>query len=377
MCRLVWDVRSDSCSADIILKNFLNALPLATLNPKRIFIQYGQKWHGVHLGAPSVPDVEEQPPRLAPEVGGLYYTQHDILTAFCESQQQANGKAGQVGWGWNAALPSFVIGAARDSSQSLLFPLLVYAAVQKSLGQPLAYPGDLAAWLAPLSLSNAVLNSYMYEWCVLSPGTAENMFNASDDCAFTWGHFWPKVAAWFDMPYTAPRPESEGEVRYKEKPMPGEEPPHGLGGGPSVMRYTFSFVDWAKQTENVEAWKRLAEKHGLRESEWRDLGSVFGRADFALLRPYASVMRYVKYNVLGTLPTLPSIRRGASGTSYADSARRQHDESEAARLVRLRRLLAVSAVRGRRICGDEVHPAAGGYRPLTCDRALGQKEGGG
>jgi len=247
-------------------------------------MQYGQKWYGVHLGATCVPDSEDDQ-RLEPKVGGLYYTQHDIVTNFCSKHNIT----------WAAGLPSFVIGAALDSFQSLLFPILVYASVQKYLGKALEYPSDVTAWLQPPSLSNAVLNSYMYEYLALAPDTANQIFNTSDDCAFTWGKFWPQLAKYFDMPYTGPA--TDPSVEYKEKGMPGSPPPHGMGDR-SVLRYRFSFVDWAKQPENVQAWKELAEKHGLRESEWQDVGSVFGRADFALLRPYPSLMRYVLQSLM-------------------------------------------------------------------------------
>lgn len=58
-----------------------------------------------------------------------------------------------------------------------------------------------------------------------------------------------------------------------------------------MLRYRFSFVEWAQEEENVQAWKELADAHGLREREWRDVGSVFGRADFCLQRGFASIMR--------------------------------------------------------------------------------------
>ena len=265
-------------SSDEVLTNFIEALPLASAVPKRIFIQFGQKWYGVHLGATDIPD-EESDPRIDLEPN-LYYTQHDILAAFCA----------KYSIGWTCAFPSFIIGAALDSSQSLLFPLLVYASVQKYLGRPLKYPSDVAAWYAPQSLSNAVLNSYLYEWSVLAPNTANQAFNALDDCAFTWGKMWPRLANYFDIEYTGPKSSSEG-VQFKEKGLKYETPPHGKGSR-SLMRYTFSFVDWAKDPENSKAWNELAVKHKLRESELKDVGSVFGRADFCLHRPFASIMRY-------------------------------------------------------------------------------------
>ena len=263
-------------SQDLVLSNFLEALPLASALPKRIFIQFGGKWYGVHLGQTDIPD-EETDPRLDLEPN-LYYTQHDILESFCAKHRI----------GWNTAYPSFIIGAALDSSQSLFFPILVYASVQKYLGRPLQYPSDLNAWYQPQSLSNAIMNSYLYEWSVLAPNTANQAFNASDDCTFTWGKLWPRLAAYFSMNYVGPDTSEDAEFRLK--PMKAEPPPHGRGSA-SLMRSKFSFVDWAKDPVNVEAWKELSRQHQLRDSEWTDVGSIFGRADFCLLRPYSNLLR--------------------------------------------------------------------------------------
>ncbi|KAF2478710.1 NAD dependent epimerase/dehydratase family protein-like protein [Neohortaea acidophila] len=269
---------------DELMSNFLEALPLANALPKRVFAQFGQKWYGVHLGATDIPD-EESDDRLTLEPN-LYYTQHDILESFCSKH----------GIGWNTALPSFVIGAAIDSSQSLLFPILAYACVQKYLGRELEYPSDLDAWYAPQSLSNAVLNSYLYEWSVLAPNTANQAFNASDDCQFTWGKMWPRLASYFDMDYIGP--DDGSAAKFQEQGMKCDPPPHGRGRR-SMMRFKFSFVEWAKSSENVQAWKELSEKHGLRDAEWKDVGSIFGRANFCLHRPYASVMSATKAKKFG------------------------------------------------------------------------------
>lgn len=268
--------RSLTTKTDKLLSNFLEALPIADALPKRIFVQFGQKWYGVHLGATDIPD-EESDQRLDLEPN-LYYTQHDILAAFCAKHSI----------GWNTSFPSFVIGAAIDSSQSLLFPILVYASVQKYLGRPLQYPSDVDAYYAPQSLSNAVLNSYMAEWAVLAPNTADQAFNASDDCAFTWGKFWPRLAEFCGMDYAGPDTSNDGV--FSEQGMKYEPPPHGKGKR-SVMKYKFSFVVWAQDEENVAAWKELVSAHRLRTAEWSDAGSVFGRADFCLRRPYPSILR--------------------------------------------------------------------------------------
>ena len=217
------------------------------------------------------------------------------MAPFCAAQNS------QVGW--NTAYPSFVIGAALDSSQSLMFPILVYAAVQKYLGRELEYPSTLEAWYAPQSLSNAVLNSYSYEWAVLNPHTANQAFNTSDDSLFTWGKFWPRLASYFDIPWTGP--ETDPAFEWREKRLKAAPPPHGWGTEPSVLKFKFDFVEWANREENWAAWAELAKTHGLREGEWRDVGSVFGRANFCLHRPFPSVLRSVQFFLLLFTPACP------------------------------------------------------------------------
>lgn len=231
----------------------------------------------MHLGATNIPD-EESDPRLELEPN-LYYTQHDILTEFCAKHRI----------GWNCSFPSFVIGCTPDSTQTLAYPLFIYASVQKFLSRPLDYPSDINAWYAPQSLSNAVLNSYLHEWSVLDPQTANQAFNASDACAFTWGRAWPRLAAYFDMEYTGPVDASKTTMR--EKGMKYEPPPHGKGPR-SLLRFKFSFIEWAKDPEILAAWKTLVREHDLRDADWSDVGSVFGRADFCLHRPYPSILRF-------------------------------------------------------------------------------------
>ncbi|KAK4927306.1 hypothetical protein LTR49_005972 [Elasticomyces elasticus] len=254
-----------------ILSNFLEALPLADALPKRVVIQYGGKWNGVHLGASQVPMTEDQPPLVDPATGkrngNLYYSQQDILTSF----------AGRHSISWVAGLPPSVIGFSPGSFQTLIFPLLVYAAVQKHLGKPLEFPSDIAAWWCPQHLGNAMLNGYEYEWMALSPQTANNMFNISDDSVFTWALFWPMLASRFGMPYTGPETNDAVEG-WREAAMPAEPPPHGLGKR-TVRRYRWSFVEWAQQQENVQAWEHLTEEHGLKGGPWKDVGAIFGRAD--------------------------------------------------------------------------------------------------
>ena len=90
----------------------------------------------------------------------------------------------------------------------------------------------------------------MYEWSVLAPNTANQDFNASDDCAFTWGKAWPRLAAYFGMEYTGP--DTSTDASFRETPMKADPAPHGRGPA-SMMRYKFSFVEWARKQENIDA----------------------------------------------------------------------------------------------------------------------------
>ncbi|KAK3111263.1 hypothetical protein LTR53_013653 [Teratosphaeriaceae sp. CCFEE 6253] len=284
-----------------ILRNFLTALPLAGALPKRIVIQYGGKWYGVHLGAAQVPMTEDQPPLLDPETGkrdnNLYYTQHDVLKSF----------AAEHSISWVAGMPPSVIGASQDSFQTLLFPLLAYASVRKYQGYDLEFPSDVAAWWAPQHLGNAMMNGYAYEWMALSPQTANEMFNVSDDSVFTWGLFWPLLAKRFGLGYSGP--ETEQHIEWREAATPAEPPPHGLGKR-TVRRYRWSFVEWANEGESIKAWHELTEGHGLIGGQWRDVGAIFGRADAAVSAPDVklySMMKSKKYGWFGSLDSYASM----------------------------------------------------------------------
>ncbi|KAK0312116.1 hypothetical protein LTR01_003030 [Friedmanniomyces endolithicus] len=299
---LQWNDRRLVDTNTAILSNFLSALPLADALPKRVVIQYGGKWYGVHLGASQVPLTEDQPPLLDPETGeqdrNLYYTQHAVLEAFAEKH----------GISWAAGLPPPVIGATPGSLQTLTFPLLAYASVQKYLGRSLDFPSDVAAWWTPQSLGNATLNGYEYEWMALSPQTANQMFNVSDDCVFTWGLYWPRLAAQFGVTYTGPETD-ENAAGWREAAMPAEPPPHGLGKR-TVRRFRWSFVEWAKREENVRAWEELTEKHGLTGGEWQDVGAIFGRADAGTSAPDVklySMMKAKKHGWFGSVDSYESM----------------------------------------------------------------------
>lgn len=66
-----------------LLRNFLSALPLASLTPSRILLQTGAKNYGVHLGRARTPFLESDP-RVALQPN-FYYPQEDLLFDYCKS----------------------------------------------------------------------------------------------------------------------------------------------------------------------------------------------------------------------------------------------------------------------------------------------------
>lgn len=144
----------------------------------------------------------------------FYYSQEDALWAWCEKNSV----------GWNVARPSFILGAVPDAAMNVVQALGIYASVCKHLGQPLDFPASIEAWDLVISQSSAKLNAYLEEWSALSPNTANEAFNAADDSPFTWGKFWPKLAAWFGIEYRKP---SLNDSEYQEMEVGYDPPPRG------------------------------------------------------------------------------------------------------------------------------------------------------
>ena len=208
----LWSNAEEMCRVNtLLLSNFLEALPVAGIKPKRIMLQTGAKNYGLHLGSTALPQ-EESDPRVTLEPN-FYYPQEDFLWSYCKKHNI----------GWNVCMPSFILGAVPDAAMNVCFPLAVYAAVTKKLGEKLEYPGDLRSWEAPQVQSSSIMNAYLEEWAVLTEDAKDQKFNAFDDSSFTWGKFWPKLAKLYGLEWTHPDPQGQ----YKELPQKYETPPRG------------------------------------------------------------------------------------------------------------------------------------------------------
>lgn len=258
----------------LLLSNFLSALPLLSLRPKRVMLQTGAKNYGGHMGPTKLPQ-EESDPRVEFEPN-FYYPQEDALWEYCRKE----------GVGWNVLMPGPILGAVPDAAMNAAFPLAVYAAVCRKLGAVFEFPGVEDSWQFNCSMSSSMVNAYMEEWAVLTPQAENQKFNAFDGGAFTWEGCWPRIAGWYGIQWKGPEAEAgtkliETETRFN---------PRGYGGKGATRR-KFRLVDWAKREEIRRAWEELAREYGLVERELRDVDRVFGFLDGSLCRPAALNLR--------------------------------------------------------------------------------------
>lgn len=191
-----------------ILENFLEALPMSGIQPRRIVLQTGTKHYGTHLG-PTVVPISESDPRLPspPYPANFYYTQEDLLFKYCKTFPLTS---------WNIIRPCWILGAVPGAAMNILFPLAVYASVKKYLGETLDFPGDWRGWEKEQMQSSAMMNSYLSEWAALSPVAKNHAFNAADGGSWTWGMFWPVLGSWYGLPWAGPH---EDESKYHEVVM--------------------------------------------------------------------------------------------------------------------------------------------------------------
>lgn len=143
----LWSDAKEMCRVNsLLLDNFLGALKIAAIKPKRFMLQTGAKNYGVHLGLTKVPQ-EESDPRVELEPN-FYYPQEDSLFRYCQEE----------GVGWNVLMPCAILGAVPDAAMNIAFPLAVYATVCAELKLPLEWPSDINAWQMHSSQSSAAMN---------------------------------------------------------------------------------------------------------------------------------------------------------------------------------------------------------------------------
>ena len=161
----------------------------------------------MHLGPVNVPWLESDP-RVTLD-NNFYYRQEDSLKAWAARNHTS----------YSVVIPSWILGAIKETAMNILYPLSVYAAVQKHLGKKLDFPGDIVAWDKEQLQSTATMNSYFSEWAVLTDKAKNERFNIVDDYRFNWGRFWPVLAGWYGLDWNPPAVDAAyKEIEFPQNP---------------------------------------------------------------------------------------------------------------------------------------------------------------
>jgi hypothetical protein len=262
-----------------LLSNFLTSLSSSSLLPKRFILQTGGKHYGVHIG-PTLSPMQESDPRFLAQPN-FYFPQEDLLWSWSKENNVE----------WNVTRPGFIIGAVKETAMSIAYGLALYAAIQKELGAPLIFPGDADAWSAEKQLSSALLIAYHAEWAALTPEASNEVLNHSDGGSFTYGAFWPVLAALYGLEYKVPE---DDEGKYTTITMPIAPPPRGFGAA-GKFRLSSSIEAWAQTEEVMKAWEKLVKKYGLVGNPFEKPKDVFGLLDAEILGPWGRSIRFVPF----------------------------------------------------------------------------------
>jgi hypothetical protein len=108
---------------------------------------------------------------------------------------------------------------------------------------------------------------------------------------FSWGKFWPLLAAAYGTDYTVPETD---DSKFTTVTMPVAPPARGFGPA-GTFRLAWSFEEWAKKPEVKKAWGNIKERESLvavRDPfEDNNVKDIFGLLDAAILGPWGRSMR--------------------------------------------------------------------------------------
>lgn len=140
---------------------------------------YGVHVHPIRPGAREDRDEDRTIPNF-------YWAQEDYL----KSQQRGQS------WGWTVLRPSLVIGMAVGGAMNAIAAIGVYAAILKSRGEPLHFPGSESAMV---TATDTGIIARCCEWALHSPKAANQCFNLGNGEFFSIKEEWPIIAQTLGM----------------------------------------------------------------------------------------------------------------------------------------------------------------------------------
>ncbi|MCW1431711.1 NAD-dependent epimerase/dehydratase family protein [Novosphingobium sp. JCM 18896] len=210
----------------------------------------GTKAYGAHLHPIALPAREDAP---RDDHANFYFEQEDALRALADRHA----------FGWTILRPQIVFGSAPGAAMNPVAALGAYAALCRELGQPFAYPasGPLV-WEA----ADAGLIAKALLWAMSADGARNATFNLTNGDIFVLHDDWPTLATALGLVAADPRP-----------------------GG---------IATFLESDKAIAAWRRIAEREGLREP---DLAAVIGQSHH-----YVDLLLSERMIAKRALPTLVS-----------------------------------------------------------------------
>lgn len=282
-----------------MLENFLSALEItgAVKKLQRVLLVTGAKQYGLHLGEVKNPMLESDPWLTGdPWPPNFYYRQQESLHKFCDKNRHVS---------WVVTYPNDVIGFAKGNFMNLATSVGLYAAVNKELGQDLAFPGNEVFYKKFDCYTYSVLHAQFCEWAVQEPKCANQAFNVHNGDVESWENMWPLLARRFGMKVQADQFSAPEGKLAQRKNLPGNPPLSviadeiGLKGkvAPSEVANRISLAKWSQEDDVKKAWERLAEREGLQKDAFEKATWAF--LDFVLGRSYDIVQSMSKAREYG------------------------------------------------------------------------------
>lgn len=213
----VWSNADELVKVNVaLLENFLKAITLANITPKRFLLQTGAKNYGVQVGRVRTPAIESDPvpSHLEPN---FYYPQEKVLFEYCKANNTS----------WNVIRPAWILGAVSNAQMNALLPVAIYAAVQAHKGEPIAFPSDWETWQYEAHHSTALLTGFLSEWAVLEDKAKNQAFNAQDTGPMSWDRLYEELSRWFGVKKGIVPPEEDLSKFEESVGKAGAETPMG------------------------------------------------------------------------------------------------------------------------------------------------------
>lgn len=169
--------------------NFLSALEdCPTL--RHVHLVHGTKYYGHGIAPGRTPYTEDLPRHDRPL---FYYPQQDYLE---ETQRKHD-------WTWSISRPHAFCDRSVTEPRSITLLIAVYASILKELGEPLHFPGTVAAFQAQVQFTWLPNLARAVEWMMSEPACENEAFNVVNGDPMKWARLWGDIADYFDMEWTA------------------------------------------------------------------------------------------------------------------------------------------------------------------------------